>query len=93
MLAFDQRGTGANAQSLSTPYSIAAMADDVVEVMDAAGVPRAHLLGHALGGLVGLALARRHPARVGWLVLVNAWARATAHSARCFDISLGILRA
>jgi aminoacrylate hydrolase len=59
--------------------------------MDAAGVSRVHLLGHALGGLVGLDLARRFPERVGRLVLVNAWARVDRHSERCFDIRIGIL--
>jgi aminoacrylate hydrolase len=69
------------------------MAGDALEVMQAAGVGRVHVLGHAMGGLVGLELARRHPERVGRLVLVNAWARADRHTERCFDIRLGILRA
>jgi aminoacrylate hydrolase len=93
VLAFDQRGTGRNAEALPEGYSIAHMADDVVGVMDAAGVERAHLLGHALGGLVGLEMARRHAARIGRLVLVNAWSRVDRHSERCFDIRLGILHA
>jgi aminoacrylate hydrolase len=93
VVAFDQRGTGRNAQPLPEDYSIGHMAEDVVEVLDAAGIARAHVLGHALGGLVGLELARRHPARLGRLVLVNAWAKADRHTERCFDIRLGILAA
>ena len=93
VLAFDQRGTGRNAEPLPDGYGIGHMADDVLEVMDAAGVARAHFLGHALGGLVGLDLARRHPARIGRMVLVNAWARVDRHSERCFDIRIGILHA
>lgn len=50
VLAFDQRGTGANRETLPEPYSIARMADDVAEAMDAAAIARAHILGHALGG-------------------------------------------
>lgn len=92
VLAFDHRGTGANAGSLPDGYSIAHMADDVIAVMDAAGVPRAHLLGHALGGLVGLEMARRHAARLDRLVAVNAWAKVDRHSERCFDIRIGILK-
>ncbi|TPG47237.1 pyrimidine utilization protein D [Roseomonas nepalensis] len=91
VVAFDQRGTGRNAADLPEGYAIADMADDVAEVLDRAGIARAHLVGHALGGLVGLELARRHPARLGRLVLVNAWARVEPHSERCFDIRLGIL--
>ena len=37
----------------------------VEESHGAAGIARAHVLGHALGGLVGLELARRHPPRLG----------------------------
>lgn len=91
VLAFDQRGTGRNAGPLPKGYTIGHMADDVLAVMDAAGVSRAHFLGHALGGLVGLDLARRFPERLGRLVLVNAWARVDRHSERCFDIRIGIL--
>jgi aminoacrylate hydrolase len=91
VLGFDQRGTGRNAEPLPDGYTIGHMADDVVQVMDAAGVSRVHFLGHALGGLVGLDLARRYPERVGKLVLVNAWARVDRHSERCFDIRIGIL--
>jgi aminoacrylate hydrolase len=91
VLGFDQRGTGRNAEPLPEGYTIGHMADDVIQVMDAAGVARVHFLGHALGGLVGLDLARRFPERVGKLVLVNAWAKVDRHSERCFDIRIGIL--
>ncbi len=91
VLHYDHRGTGANREPLPEGYSIALMARDVVEILDDAGVASAHILGHALGGLVGLELARLAPERVGKLVLVNAWAKADRHTARCFDVRLGIL--
>lgn len=91
VLAFDQRGTGRNAEPLPEGYTIGHMTDDVIGVMDAAGISRVHFLGHALGGLVGLDMARRFPERLGRLVLVNAWARVDRHSERCFDIRIGIL--
>ena len=93
LVKFDQRGTGANRQDLPTPYAIADMAEDVLQVLDAAGIDRAHILGHALGGLVALEMARRAPSRLISMVLVNAWARATRHSGHCFDVRLGILSA
>lgn len=93
ILLFDQRGTGRNAGPLPDGYTIGHMADDVLEVMGAAGIARAHFVGHALGGLVGLDIARRHPGRLGRMVLVNAWAKADRHTERCFDIRLGILAA
>lgn len=93
VVAFDQRGTGANAGPLPDGYTIGHMADDVIEVLDAAGIGQAHFLGHAVGGLVGLDIARRHPTRLGRLVLMNSWAKVDRHTARCFDIRVDILQA
>ena len=45
------------------------MAGDVVAVLDAAGIRRAHVLGASLGGMAAQELAIRHPERVDGLVL------------------------
>ena len=92
VVTYDQRGTGRSAEPLPDPYSITAMADDVTEILDELGIGRCHFVGHALGGLVGLDLALRRPDRIGSLVLVNAWARGDAHTARCFDVRRDLLR-
>jgi aminoacrylate hydrolase len=92
VILYDQRGTGANGGDLPEDYSIADMADDVVEVLDSAGIASCHFAGHALGGLVGLELARRAPSRLNSLVLVNAWARVDSHTRRCFDARLALLK-
>jgi len=93
VVQYDQRGTGRNAAALPDDYTIGHMADDVIGILDAAGIERAHFLGHALGGLVGLDVARRRPERLDRLILVNAWAKADPHTERCFDIRIGILHA
>ncbi len=92
VIAYDHRGTGDNRAPLPDPYSIAAMADDVAAILDDAGVARCHLIGHALGGLVGLELALRAPERVEALVLVNAWAALPSPTRRCFEARLALLR-
>ena len=92
VVVYDQRGTGGSREPLPEGYSIDAMADDVAEILDIRGIARCHFVGHALGGLVGLKLARRAPARVGKLVLVNAWPAPDPHTARCFDVRLALLR-
>ncbi|WP_368744858.1 pyrimidine utilization protein D [Desertibaculum subflavum] len=84
VITYDQRGTGRSKADLPENYSIDAMAEDVLDVMRAAGVARVHLVGHALGGLIGLALALRRPGAIGKLVLINAWAAPDPHTARCF---------
>ncbi|KQV86312.1 pyrimidine utilization protein D [Rhizobacter sp. Root1221] len=93
VIAYDQRGTGRSPGTLPAPYTIAHMAQDVVEVLDASGTAACHLVGHALGGLVGLQLALDAPGRVSSLVLVNAWSAPNPHSARCFDARLALLAA
>ncbi|UUX94431.1 pyrimidine utilization protein D [Aquabacterium sp. J223] len=84
VLAFDHRGTGRNAGGLPPGYSVPDMADEALAVMDAAGVDRCLVLGHALGGLVGLSMALKAPPRIDGLALVNAWAAPNPHTERCF---------
>lgn len=93
VIAYDQCGTGRSPGTLKTDYAIADMARDVVEVLDATDTAQCVVIGHALGGLVGLQLALDAPDRVAGLVLVNAWSKPNPHSARCFDARLALLGA
>lgn len=45
--------------------------DDVLAIMRAEGIERAHVLGHSSGGATAFALARRFPNRVDRLVLIE----------------------
>ena len=91
VVTYDQAGTGRNKRQLPRDHSIAAMADEALAVLDATATDRAHVVGHALGGLVGLELVRRHPDRVRSLTVVNGWAAAHAHTKRCFELRLMLL--
>jgi aminoacrylate hydrolase len=91
VVVYDHRGTGMNWEELPPQYSIAHMADDVIEVLDRVGVRRCHFVGHALGGLVGIDLTLRAPERLSSLVLVNAWAKVDTHTRRCFDARMRLL--
>lgn len=72
VITHDHRGTGASSRSRIV-YSAAQMADDLVRLMDALGIERAHLVGHSTGGAVGQHIALRFPERLGRLVLSGAW--------------------
>ncbi len=86
---YDQRGTGANP---GTPNAtIADMAEDCAAILAETGP--AHFVGHALGGLIGLELAVRHPGLLRSLVVVNGWARLDSHTARCFAVRRRLLDA
>ena len=53
VVTYDQAGTGRNRRALPADHSIAAMADEVLAVLDATGTAACHFVGHALGGLAG----------------------------------------
>ena len=93
VILYDHRGTGRSIRALTQPHTVQAMADDIVTVLDAVGVARAHLVGHAAGGNAGLALALSHPDRLDRLVVVNGWSRPDPHIARCFSARLRLLAA
>jgi aminoacrylate hydrolase len=91
VVLYDHRGTGRSVRELTDPHSVQAMADDIVKVMDALGLARAHVVGHAAGGNAGLALALSHPDRLAKLVVVNGWSRPDPHIKRCFDTRIRLL--
>ena len=68
VVSFDNRGIG-ESDAPPGPYTAAQMAADAVQVLDEAGVERAHVVGTSLGGMVAQEVALGHPDRVGRLVL------------------------
>jgi aminoacrylate hydrolase len=92
VITYDHAGTGRNQLALPEGYTIADMADEVIGILDAADTPACHVVGHALGGLVGLDLALRHSGRLRSLTVVNGWAKVDAHTRRCFTARLTLLR-
>ncbi|HEY0414032.1 MAG TPA: pyrimidine utilization protein D [Allosphingosinicella sp.] len=92
VLLYDHRGTGRSDRALPRTVSVDDLADDALALMDALGVARASFIGHAAGGVAGLALALKAPHRLDRLVVVNGWARPDPHFLRCFDTRLALLR-
>ena len=68
VVLFDNRGIG-ESDAPPGPYTAAEMAADAIQVLDEAGVDRAHVVGTSLGGMVAQELALAHPERVDRLVL------------------------
>jgi len=66
-IAWEMPGYGRT--SLPAETSFAALADALGRLMDRAAAPRAHLVGHSMGGMVALEFAARQPARVLSLTL------------------------
>jgi pimeloyl-ACP methyl ester carboxylesterase len=69
MLAPDMPGYGGSAPLGPEFPQPDEFADWLARTLDAAGIGRADILGHSLGGVMVAAFARRHPSRVGRIVL------------------------
>lgn len=68
VLTFDHRGTGDSPASTDR-YSTRLFAADAVALLDALGLPAAHIVGHSMGGRVAQWMALDRPDRVRTLVL------------------------
>lgn len=69
VLAVDLRNHGASPRMPKMDY--AAMAGDVVQLLDDLGLRDTHVLGHSMGGKVAMTLALRWPQRVRRLIVVD----------------------
>ncbi|MEQ9725026.1 3-oxoadipate enol-lactonase [Pseudomonas sp. WHRI 8822A] len=74
VLRYDTRGHG---QSMVTPgfYSIEQSGRDVLALLDALNIDKAHFCGLSMGGLIGQWLAINAPSRLDRLVLCNTAAK------------------
>jgi pimeloyl-ACP methyl ester carboxylesterase len=71
-IALDQRGYSPGARPAAvSDYRLPEPAADAIAVLDALGVPSAHVVGHDWGAQVGWMLAAHHPARVRTLTAVS----------------------
>ncbi len=68
LLRIDTRGHGAS-DAPTGDYTLDLLADDVLAVMDAAGVKKAILCGISLGGMMAMKIALKAPSRVEALIL------------------------
>lgn len=68
LITLDNRGV-ARSPIPEGPYTIAEMANDLLDLLDHLEVPKAHLVGHSLGGAIVQQFALDHPERVDRLVL------------------------
>jgi len=90
VLRYDARGHGKSSVPAGA-YSLDRLGRDVLEMMDALGIRRAHFLGLSLGGFIGQWLGIHAPERIDRLILSNT----AAHlgPANVFDERIAAVRA
>jgi pimeloyl-ACP methyl ester carboxylesterase len=66
LILLDNRGAGRTLDTV--PITMAAMVADCVALLDHLQLGAVHIIGHSLGGMIGLRLAAEHPDRVRSLI-------------------------
>lgn len=74
VLIVDNRGAGRSVVHAPNGVTLETMAEDVIAVMDAEGIERAHVFGASMGGAISLIMARRWPERLCSLAVVVGFA-------------------
>lgn len=65
----DQRDHGKSPHTNSFSYPI--LAEDIVQFMDDQHIPKAHMLGHSMGGKTVMQIAANYPERIDKLIVVD----------------------
>lgn len=89
VLRYDARGHG-ESDAPAGAYSMDRLGRDVIELLDALGIERAHFLGLSLGGFIGQWLGIHAPERIDRLILSNTSAHLGPPSE--FDARIAALR-
>jgi 3-oxoadipate enol-lactonase len=85
IIVFDNRGAG-KSEDPGGPFTTPEMAEDARALLDHLEIPRAHVLGGFLGGMIAQELAITHPERIASLILVGTYARPDAKRRMVLDL-------
>jgi 3-oxoadipate enol-lactonase len=92
VVSCDMRGHGESAAP-DYPYSLEMLGEDVIGVLDSLGVERpAIFLGISIGGMVGQALALRHPDRFRAFILANTVSRTPPEGQKMWEQRIEAIR-
>lgn len=84
VVALDLRGHGAS-DAPAGPYSMDMLADDVAGAVTALGLEKVCFAGLSIGGMIGQAMALRHPGLLTGLVLASTTSRLPPNASQLWD--------
>jgi aminoacrylate hydrolase len=84
VITYDHRGTGSSDKS-QREFSVDGMASDLLALMDALKIERAHLVGLSTGGAIGQTIAIEAPQRLNRLVMCSTWTHCDPWFRRLFQ--------
>jgi aminoacrylate hydrolase len=90
VITHDHRGCGQSSPGKAV-WGAEQMAEDLIALIDAMGISKAHLVGHSTGGAIGQHVALRWPDRLDRLVLSCSWAGPDAYFEQLFRTRREIL--
>lgn len=77
ILIFDNRGAG-KSSTPDYPYTTEMMANDVLQLMNALKISRAHVLGHSMGGCIAQQIALLAPEKINKMIVACSRAKPNA---------------
>jgi 3-oxoadipate enol-lactonase len=91
ILRYDQRGHGLT-DAPAGRYSFDTLIADVIALMDALGIARAHWCGVSMGCATGMGLVQKHPVRFGHMVLCDNPGRSSPETHRQWEERIAVAR-
>jgi 3-oxoadipate enol-lactonase / 4-carboxymuconolactone decarboxylase len=75
VLQYNTRGHGGSIDKIDSPYTIAILGQDVIDLLDQLNIQEAYFCGLSMGGLIGQWLGINCPNRVKKLIISNSGAK------------------
>lgn len=94
IVTYDQEGCHQDSALLPSHYHMCDMANQVLHLLEHLQIHEFHMIGHALGGIIGMELAKQLQSSsitMLSLTLINAWDELDAHTQKCFDARIALL--
>lgn len=95
ILIYDHEGCHADTELLSQDYSMTDMAAQLLDILQKEDIRQPHVLGHALGALIGAEMATQahhYGIQIKSLGFINAWDQLDPHTQKCFQARIELLK-